>query len=178
VQVFDSVRPASSAPTTTIMSSSASTLATPLLVFAGLLGCCVWVGGFVAIAVVARVARQQLDRPAQVAFFRALGRGYVRLGGPALLVALAAGAALLASRPWDPAALAALLMAGSLLLVTAAGIVQARGMTRLRARALGAPDDGALAARVRRGAVRAGLLRASMGALSLALLAIAAVLAG
>jgi hypothetical protein len=153
--------------------------ASPLLIFVGLLGWCVWMGGLVAIAVVARVARRQLDRPAQVAFFRALGRGYLRVGAPALLAALAAGAVLLAGRPWDTTALAAILVAAALVVVTAAGVVQARGMTRLRARALRpAPDDAGLADRVRRGAVRAGVLRASIGVLSLTLLAIAAAMAG
>jgi putative copper export protein len=48
--------------------------ASPVLVFVALVAACVWVGGFVAIAVVARVARRQLERGARVAFFRALGR--------------------------------------------------------------------------------------------------------
>jgi hypothetical protein len=147
---------------------------TALLVFVALLAACVWVGGFVAIAVVARVARRQLEPGARVAFFRALGRSYGVVGGVALAVALACGAALLADRAWDGTALAAIVVAVALVLATVAGVAQARGMTRLRRRALG---DAALAAQVRTGAARAALLRAAIGALSVALLALAAVLA-
>jgi len=147
------------------------------LVFVALLAGSVWVGGFVAIGVVARVAREQLDRPAQVAFFRALGRRYLVVGLVALFAALASGAALLAGRDWDGTALAAVVVAAALVLATIAGILQARGMTRARTRALRDPDDAALADRVQRGAVRAGILRATIGTLTLALLALAAALA-
>lgn len=151
--------------------------ASPVLVFVALLGACVWVGGFVAIGVVARIARRQLERPAQVAFFRALGRSFGVVGGSALIVALASGAALLSDRAWGATALAAAVVAVALALVTGAGVAQARGMTRLRQGALREPGDGVLVARVRRGALRAAILRASIGALSLGLLALAAVLA-
>jgi hypothetical protein len=50
-------------------------------------------------------------------------------------------------------------------------------MTRLRGRALAAPDDPQLSARVRRGARSAALLRATIGLLSLALIALGALLA-
>jgi hypothetical protein len=149
----------------------------PLVVFVALLGTSVWVGGFVAIAVVARVARRQLGPPAQVAFFRVLGREYAVIGAPALVIALAAGAMLLEPRAWDATAAGAVAVAGALVVATVAGIAQARGMTRLRTRAVGDPDDPALALRVRRGAVLAGALRAAIGLLSVALLALAAVLA-
>ncbi|MQA73744.1 MAG: hypothetical protein GEU88_05265 [Solirubrobacterales bacterium] len=148
----------------------------PLLVFVELLAASVWVGGFVAIAVVTRVARRQLDHPQQVAFFRALGRSYGVVGGVALVIALAGGAALLSERDWDGAALPAVMLAAALLIATLAGVVQARGMTRLRQRSVCDPADAALAARVRRGAVRALALRAAIGALTLALLALVAVL--
>ena len=151
--------------------------ATPVLVFLALLSCSIWVGGFVAIAVVARVARAQLDGPSRIAFFRELGRRYLVIGLTALATALATGAALLAERHWDATALAAVVVAAALLLVTATGIAQARGMTRARARAIRAPHDAALAERVRRGAVRAAILRISIGALTLALLGLAAALA-
>ena len=149
----------------------------PLLVFVALLASSVWVGGFVAIAVVARVAREQLDPPARVAFFRALGRRYLVVGGSALGVSLASGAALLATREWDATALAAVLVTATLVLVTISGIAQARGMTRARAQAVRAPDDPQLAEQVRRGAARAAALRATIGLLTLALLVLAAVLA-
>jgi hypothetical protein len=149
--------------------------ARPVLVFLALLGGSVWVGGFVAIVVVARIARGQLERRAQIAFFRALGRRYLVVGGVSLVVALAAGGVLLAEHAWDGVVLAALLVAAGLVLVTAAGVVQARRLSRLRARAVG---DEALAAQVRRSAGQAGMLRGAIGLLSVALLALAAVLAG
>lgn len=150
---------------------------TAVVIFLALLGSSIWFGGFVAIAVVARIARRRLDRPAQVEFFRALGRRYIVVAAPALVVALAAGGVLLADRPWDGTALAAVLTAGALVLVTGAGVAQARGMTRLRRRVLREGDDEVLATRLRRGALLAAVLRAAIGILSLALLALAAVLA-
>jgi hypothetical protein len=148
-----------------------------VLVFVALLAGSIWVGGFVAIGVVVSVARAQLDRPAQIAFFRALGRRYLVVGLSALLVALAAGAALLAQRDWDTTALAAVIVAAALIVATVAGVAQARGMTRARARAIRSPDDTDLTRRVRRGAIRATILRAAIGVLTLALLALAAALA-
>lgn len=50
-------------------------------------------------------------------------------------------------------------------------------MTRLRAAALAAPDDRQLAAQARHGARAATLLRAAIGLLSLALIALGALLA-
>lgn len=151
--------------------------ASPVVVCVALLGASVWVGGLVAIAVVARIARRQLGRPAQVAFFRTLGREYAVIGTPALVIALAAGGMLLEERAWDDTTLGTVLVAAALVLATAAGVAQARGMTRLRSRALREPDDPALAFQVRRGAALAGALRAAIGVLSLVLLALAAVLA-
>jgi uncharacterized membrane protein len=148
-----------------------------LLVFVTLLATCVWIGGFVAIGVVARVARRGLEPSARVAFFRALGRSYGVVGVAALAVAYAGGAVLLARRDWGGGSLAAVLVAAALVLALGAGIRQARGMTRLRGQALREPEDAVLAARVRRGAVWATVLRAGIGLLSLALLALAAALA-
>jgi hypothetical protein len=137
----------------------------------------VWVGGFVTIAVVARVVRRQLPMPAQVAFFRSLGRGFGVVGGLALGVALLSGGALLSRRTWDEWAAVAVVLAVALVLATGAGVVQARGMTRLRQRAVREPGDAALTARIERNARRALVLRALIGALTVALLALGAALA-
>ena len=152
--------------------------ASSVLVFVHLLAACIWVGGFVAIGVAAGVARRQLGDAERVAFFRALGRSYGVVGGPALVVALASGAVLLGDRApgWDGTALAAVVLAAALVLATVAGVMQARGMTRLRQRALGASGDAALALALRRGAMRALVLRATIGVLTLALLAVGVVL--
>lgn len=154
---------------------SATTHAILLTVFA--LSSCVWVGGYVAIAVVARVATKTLDPGQRVAFFRGLGRSYIRLGVPALVVAFGTGVALLTSRPWDAVTTAAAVVAVALVGSLAFGVVQARRMTRLRVSALARPDDQHAAQKVRQGARSAGLLRATIGLLSLTLVVLGSVLA-
>jgi putative copper export protein len=148
-----------------------------VLVFAHLLAACVWVGGLVAVAVVARVARRELDAAARVAFFRSLGCSYGKVGGSALAVAMLTGTALLAQRDWDEAASAAALLALALIVATVAGVAQARRMTRLRQRAVRQPPDPTLSTLIDRGARQASILRTTIGALTLALLALGAVLA-
>jgi uncharacterized membrane protein len=113
-----------------------------------LLAACVWVGGFVAIAVVARVARRELDTAARVAFFRSLGRSYAKVAASALAVGVVSGTALLGRRGWDQAAGAAALLALALIIATVAGIAR-----------------------------QALVLRASIGTLTLALLGLGVVLA-
>ena len=148
-----------------------------MLLFLHLFAVSVWVGGFVTIAVVTRVVRRQLPMPAQVAFFRSLGRGFGVVGGLALGVALLTGGALLSRRGWDAWAAVAVVLAVALVLATGAGVVQARGMTRLRQRAVREPRDAVLTARIERNARRALVLRALIGALTVALLAFGAALA-
>ena len=69
------------------------------------LSSCIWVGGYIAIAVVARVATRTLAPGQRVAFFRALGRSYIVLGVPALLIAFGAGlsyaAQVVSLPPWS-----------------------------------------------------------------------------
>lgn len=141
------------------------------------LASCVWVGGYVAIAVVARVAARTLEPASRVAFFRALGRSYLFVGTPALLIAIGTGAALASQLPWDGVLVAAAVLAAALLVSLAAGVVQARQLTRLRVAALTDPSDSALARRVRHGARAATALRALIGLLSLALIALGSLLA-
>lgn len=142
-----------------------------------LLAASVWVGGLAAIAIVARCARALLDGTTRVAFFRELGRRYLRVGGGALAVAYAAGAALISSGRWTDVKSAIAAVAAVLVVVTLAGVAQARSMTRLRTAALaGDPRLGAdhLAARAR----RAGALRGLIATLTLTLVALAAVALG
>jgi hypothetical protein len=141
------------------------------------LASCIWIGGYVAIAVVAQVATRTLEPGQRVVFFRGLGRSYLLVGGPALVLALGAGAGLLSDHAWDGVLAAAVVAAAALVASLAVGVAQARRMTRLRAAALAAPDDPQLAARVRRGARAATLLRAAIGLLSLVLVALGALLA-
>jgi len=136
----------------------------------------IWVGGSVTIFLVARAASATLEPAQRVAFFRSFGQAYGVLGSTALLVALASGALLLRGHPWDGLLIATAIVAGALLVASAAGMAQARAMTRLRRQALDGADP-ALDQRVRRGAALASVLRGAIGVLTLALLALAAALA-
>lgn len=136
----------------------------------------IWVGGLVAIFIVARAASLTLQPAQRVEFFRALGRTYGIVGTLALLVALATGAILLDERPWDGLLITAAVVAGVLLLVTSAGMAQARAMTRLRRRAVAQSGGEPLDPRVRKGAIVAALLRTCIGVLTLALVVLGAAL--
>lgn len=142
-----------------------------------LLATAVWIGGLVAIFVVARVARATLGPAERVAFFRGLGRAYGLAGGVALTVALASGAVLASTYRWDGQLTASAVVAAGLVAVTVAGVAQARRMTRLRQDALRGPGSAEFTAKVRRGARSAAALRAAIAALSLALLVLGAVIA-
>lgn len=154
------------------MSQTTSSVLTGVLVLAG----AVWVGGLVAIAVVARVATATLDPSGRVAFFRGLGRTYGVVGTTALAVAYGSGAALVYGRDWNGTLTATAVVATALAATLAIGVAQARRMTRLRRRALEHADDADLAQQVRRGAARAGALRGLIALLSLALLSLAVLL--
>lgn len=143
------------------------------LVAVNLVASSIWVGGLVAIFVVARAAEATLGPVQRIEFFRALGRRYGMVGGAALLVAIATGAVLLDDHPWEGMLVATALLAASLLGVTAIGMAQARRMTRLRRHSL---TDPALAERVRHGALTATALRATIAVLTLALVVLAAAL--
>jgi uncharacterized membrane protein len=158
---------------TTALGPSVSDALDGLLIFAAT----VWVGGLVAIFVVARVAQRTLEPRERVAFFRGLGRAYGPVGGTALAVALGCGAALLYGRAWDGMLITVTVIAACLVAVTAAAVVQARRMTRLRQEALRNPGHPVLAGGVRRGALSAAALRAAIAALSLALIALGVLLA-
>ncbi len=136
----------------------------------------IWVGGLVAIFIVARAASSTLQPAQRVEFFRALGRSYGIVGTLALVVALGTGAILLKGHPWDGLMVAAAVVAGALLLATAAGMAQARGMTRLRRRAVAQVGGEPLDPRVRKGAIVAAILRACIGVLTLTLVVLGAAL--
>jgi uncharacterized membrane protein len=144
----------------------------PLLVVEAL-AAAIWIGGLVAIFIVARTASATLAPEQKIAFFRSLGRTYGIVGSVALLLAIAAGAVLLDHHPWDAALIATAIVAAVLILALAAGMAQARSMTRLRRRAIGTPK---LADQVRRGATLAAALRAAIGLLTLTLVILGAIL--
>jgi hypothetical protein len=138
----------------------------PVLVFVELLAASTWIGGFVAIGVAGRVARVQLNPSARVAFFRALGRSYLRVGGAALVLALLAGLALLVPGDWGAGKVAAAGVGLALAAVTILAVRQARAITRLRTAALAGDLAAATAAERRAGS--ALRLRATIGVLTLA----------
>jgi hypothetical protein len=149
-------------------------LNTPL-VTVELLAACIWVGSLVCLALVTSTARRVLDAPSQVAFFRAIGRRYGIVGTGALLVAIGAGLAL--SWPpstWSSTIDAAVALSGALVLVTGAGMAQARAMTKLRRRSASSPGDLGAADAVRRGRLLAGALRSVMALMTLGVLVLAA----
>lgn len=137
----------------------------------------VWLGGYVAVAVMASSSRAALTADARVTFFRQFGRAYLPVGAGALALALASGGMLLAQR--RPDGLTALTVTAALLLVLllAVGVGQARCQTQLRRRAQQAPADSGLTDSVRRGGRAATLLRAALGLLSLLLVVLGCVLA-
>lgn len=141
------------------------------------LASCVWVGGYVAIAVVARVAVRTLEPAQRVAFFRALGRSYLCVGGSALVVALGTGAGLAAEHSWDTTLVTTTVLAAGLLASLAVGVAQARRMTRLRTASLTVPGEPEMKRHVEFGARTATVLRAVIGLLSLALIALGSLLA-
>jgi hypothetical protein len=105
-----------------------------------------------------------------------LGRAYLLVGVPALIVALGSGAGLASERDWDATLITTAVLAAALVAVLALGVVQARRMTRRRAAALAIRDQGEPKRRVR-GARAATVLRAAIGRLSLALIALGSLLA-
>jgi hypothetical protein len=117
----------------------------------------IWIGGLVAIFVVARVADATLGAVDRVAFFRRLGRAYGLVGGVALTAALASGAILTATYRQDGDLTASTAVAAGLLIVTVAGVAQARRMTRLRRDALRDPGSAEVAAKGRRSARNAAV---------------------
>ncbi len=147
--------------------------ASVILVVVHVVAAAIWIGGLVAIFVVARAASATLDRAQRIAFFQALGRAYGIVVGAALLVALLSGAILLDDHPWDGLLTASAVVAVALLVATVAGVAQARAMTRLRRSALASAT---LARKVRRGAIMAAALRGAIAILTLVLVVLGSAL--
>lgn len=151
------------------------TSATTVVVALTILSASVWVGSLVCLAVVTNAARRVLDGASQVVLFQAIGRRYAVVGIASLLVALGAGLEL----AWPPSSWSAVVdaavgLAGLLVLATAAGMAQARAMTRLRRRSRQAPGDGGLRRAVAQGRRVATALRAAMALMTLVIVVLAA----
>jgi len=146
-----------------------------LLVVIELIAASIWVGGLVCIAVVTKVARDVLDGPSQMVFFRSMGRRYSVVGTTSLLVAIAAGLALSwsslsSSRTID----ATVALAGVLVVATILGMRQARAMTSLRRILIANQSDGSMANSLRRGRRLANALRGLLALITLAIVILGA----
>ena len=148
-----------------------------VMLTAFILATSVWVGGYLAIAVVARAATLTLDPAARMSFFRALGRKYFWVGFPALVIALACGAVLARDVAGGGLFFAMSVVSGVLLVCFALAVVQARRMTRLRHQLIRLGPHPVLQARVADGARAATMLRGLLGLLTLSLVVLGAVLA-
>lgn len=155
------------------MPTSATVILTILLIVAT----SVWLGGMVAHIVTARVSSRVLPADLRVQLFRGIGKVYGSVGTTALVVGLVAGALLAWGKPHDGLFVATVVVSTVLVLATAAGIAQARAMTRLRTRALTSPGDPTLPAHVQRGAHRATVLRMGLMVLTLVLVVLGSALA-
>lgn len=153
--------------------SAVQTLLTVVLIIAT----SVWLGGYAAIAVVARTTTKTLDPAARVEFFRSLGRTFLPIGGTALVLAYACGLALITVAGWTATAVAALIVAVALVVVLGVAVRQARMLTRLRTAVL-AENQAASSTPIARRAKAANALRGTIGVLSLTLVVLGAVLAG
>src|SRR5205823_6574823 len=109
---------------------------------------------------------------------RSLGRSYGAVGGLALVAAFVAGAVLVVDRSWSGLLAITGALAASLVIVTVAGVTQARLMTRLRQRAVSEPSTPRLRFELRRGSVAAAVLRGLIAALSIALVVLGVLAAG
>lgn len=135
----------------------------------------IWTGGYVTIAVVARASTLALEPASRIALFRQLGRTYLKVGVPALIVSYATGGLLLLEHGWDALVMTAVMAAILLALVLAIAVGQARRMTRLRSNTTANPRDDA---RIRNQAVTATALRAVIGVLTLLLIILGFVISG
>ncbi len=137
----------------------------------------VWLGGYVAIAVVARASVASMAPATRVAFFRALGRAFLPVGSAALVVGLVSGSMMLRGREVDGLSVGAAVVAGLLVALLGVAVVQARRMTRVRQRARATVGEDALAPSSIRGGSAATVLRALLGVLSLTLVVLGCLMA-
>jgi hypothetical protein len=144
-----------------------------LLITIEIIAASVWIGSLVCLALVSRVAGQTLDGPSRVALFRGIGRLYGIVGSACLVIALFVGFLLV--EPVTGGADAALIAACVVLLVVSvAGMLQARRMTVRRGAANDAPQSASAARAVQHGAAVAGVLRASIAVVTLAIVVLSA----
>lgn len=138
-----------------------------------ILASAVWIGGYVAVAVVAIVSSKTLEPSQRVTFFKRFGRVYLRVAGSALVIMYVTGWALLAQIPWSGELVRITAASAALLLILIAGIIQARNLTKLRTQALQTPENQqesqALLQTIKRRARAATILRTLIGLITVVL---------
>lgn len=138
-----------------------------------IIGAGMWIGGMVAVTMLAIISKRALEPAVRVALFRRFAHAYFPTFGAALVVAAIAGFFMLVARGWDGIAWAITIIVIVILIALALGVVQARAMSRLRTRAAELSDspsgntDPDLARQISSGARSAAMLRGSLGVLSL-----------
>lgn len=135
-----------------------------------------WVGGLLTVAVLASSSRRTVAAADRVALFRDFGRRFALLFGVTALFVVAPALVLAVIDP-GPLSVSILLLTLGLLLATAAGILQARRMTGLRATAA-TPSGEADAGTLRRNAAVAAALRGILALGYIAVLVLAVLLVG
>lgn len=146
-------------------------LAIILIVSAG-----IWLGGYLTLPMVSLISARTLEAEARVKFFKRFGRAYFTMAGVALVVALAVGWVFLAQIAWTPQHTRIAVASSALVLNLAAGVIQARDLTRRRARLVEAPGDARLARSIKTRASLATGLRALIGVFSLGIVIQVAIL--
>lgn len=146
-------------------------LATVLIVAAA-----IWLGGYFALPMVSLISARTLEAEARIRFFHRFGRAYLVMAGTALIVALALGWLFLSQIPWTAAHSRIAIASTSLVVTLAAGIAQARDLTRRRTRLVLEPENAALARSIKSRANFATALRALIGVFSLGIVINAAIL--
>ncbi len=149
-----------------------------------LIAAAIWAGGLLFLGLSVGAARRTLGDAERIAFFRAIGRRFLIVGGIALLVLIATGSDMVSDRnAWDTLGegtyggtlLAKLILVGVVIVLTLVhSLVQGPALSRLREQAAARPDDVALAAEIRRKAALAGVVSLLNLLATLAILVLAA----
>lgn len=146
-----------------------------VLLVIGMVAAAIWVGSLVSLAIVSAAARRALDPRSRVVLFRGVGRSYQYVGTGSLLVAIAVGGVLAWPLSEVHGALAwEFVLSGALVVVSVAGMAQAKRMTVRRRAALEHPDQPGVVASVRNGARVAGMLRGVIAGVTLAMVVVGA----
>lgn len=149
-----------------------------------LIAAAIWAGGLVFLGLSVSAARRTLGDAERIAFFRAIGRRFLVVGGLALVVLIATGSDMVSDRDaWDTLGegtyggtlLAKLILVGVVIVLTLVhSLVQGPALSRLREQQAERPDDPALATEIRRKAALAGVFSLLNLLATLAILVLAA----